>query len=498
MISTKSSSPSSRPKSPSTSPRRIRGPSISMPKPMSWLSKTSPGTHGSPSGHSHTSSISSVINISEPKLVQEMFGSTGPKRHSPGRYGVLGAGATVVRTPQDALTRMLPYPSAEPPETVKDDDASSYEEDEPQSPPLPPLPLTSISSPNLPLLSELGELLESGRDMSSPTTNTKPLRTRPSTPVTSPNTRPALKSLSTSPASLPAVPALPLNVSPTPPQPDFSPILLSSIPDMLLDLSTLMVTVETTSSTFRTTYSTLTSRPSYLAAYLESLARSAHEKEKSRFRDSLVEDDESFFEEDDGHRLGEPDTPFASLFSAHLASVGLLPQSAGMINIFLDRPSAPYAHILSHLRSPTNSPATLPRAVALGPRHMHTPERIEALLELRDEAKYLGLDELHKLCCDELRQRHQGHVRGASSTNGTSSTQSNPQEHGCESTLQLRVLEAQPQFQSLRTSMATTAVNRDSHASSFEAGSMTRAQTPVSRRSESRSRSQPRSTEKWL
>ncbi|KIJ56859.1 hypothetical protein M422DRAFT_40435 [Sphaerobolus stellatus SS14] len=469
-----------------------------MSKPMSWLSKTSPGT--STSGHIHTNSVS-VINISEPKL-QDVFGSTGTKPRSPGRYGTLGTGATVVRTPQDALTRLLPYPSAEPPETVKDDDASSYEEDEPQSPALPPLPVASRSSPNLPLFTELGELLS---PEASPSRSTKPLRATPFTPVTPPNNtaRPTLKASSTSPASLPAVPALPLNISATPPQPDFSAILLSPIPDMLLDLSTLMVTIETTTSTLRTTYSTLTSRPSHLANYLESLARSAHEKEKRRFRDTLIEDNESYLEEDDGHRLGEPETPFASLFTAHLASVGLLPQSAGMINLFLDRPSAPYPHILSYLRSPTNSTATLPRAVALGSRQTHSPERIELLLGLRDEAKYLGLDELHKLCCDELRQRHQGHVRGSSSMNGTNSICLNPQERGRESTV-TRFREpqpqplAQPQFSFIRESMATTAVSRNSRASSLEAVTMARTQTPLSKRSESRTRSQPRSSEEWL
>jgi hypothetical protein len=62
-----------------------------------------------------------------------------------------------------------------------------------------------------------------------------------------------------------------------------------------------------------------------------------------------------------------------------------------------------YAHVLTYLRSPTTSPATLPRAAQLTTT---SSSRLEALLELRDEAVFLGLDELAKLCADELAARH--------------------------------------------------------------------------------------------
>jgi hypothetical protein len=62
-----------------------------------------------------------------------------------------------------------------------------------------------------------------------------------------------------------------------------------------------------------------------------------------------------------------------------------------------------YAHVLTYLRSPTASPATLPRAAQLTTT---SSSRLEALLELRDEAVFLGLDELAKLCADELAARH--------------------------------------------------------------------------------------------
>jgi hypothetical protein len=64
-----------------------------------------------------------------------------------------------------------------------------------------------------------------------------------------------------------------------------------------------------------------------------------------------------------------------------------------------------YEHILAYLRSAPStpdSPATLPRAVQL----ISSPSaRLQALLELRDEASYLDLDELHKLCNDEIQRR---------------------------------------------------------------------------------------------
>ena len=60
---------------------------------------------------------------------------------------------------------------------------------------------------------------------------------------------------------------------------------------------------------------------------------------------------------------------------------------------------------MAYLRSaPSTSecPAMLPRAVQL---ISSSSSRLEALLELRDEASYLDLDELHQLCNAEIRHR---------------------------------------------------------------------------------------------
>ena len=66
----------------------------------------------------------------------------------------------------------------------------------------------------------------------------------------------------------------------------------------------------------------------------------------------------------------------------------------------------------------------LPRPVQLTST---SSSRLEALLELRDEARHLDLDELYKLCTEEIRLRYsnalglQGHSRAMSSVSITSS-----------------------------------------------------------------------------
>lgn len=60
---------------------------------------------------------------------------------------------------------------------------------------------------------------------------------------------------------------------------------------------------------------------------------------------------------------------------------------------------------MAYLRSVPSTPecpATLPRAIQLIPS---PSARLQALLELRDEANYLDLEELHNLCKDEVQRR---------------------------------------------------------------------------------------------
>ncbi|KAL5636473.1 hypothetical protein ACGC1H_000439 [Rhizoctonia solani] len=171
-----------------------------------------------------------------------------------------------------------------------------------------------------------------------------------------------------------------LPVSPLPP---FHPVLLSTVPTHPVPPSQVIVTLETSTLTQRTTVATLVSRPSRLATYVEALVPTA------------------------GAKATSSDPTFSSLFAAHLAQAGIIPQIQsshnGPIHIFLDRPSAPYAHILTYLRSSGSTPSTLPRAASLA--LSAEPARVEALCELRDEAKFLELTELVELCDKELRTR---------------------------------------------------------------------------------------------
>lgn len=72
---------------------------------------------------------------------------------------------------------------------------------------------------------------------------------------------------------------------------------------------------------------------------------------------------------------------------------------------------------MAYLRTPLSTPertAMLPRAVQL---ISSSSSRLEALLELRDEASYLNLAELHKLCTEEIQKRDSvySHTRVGSS-----------------------------------------------------------------------------------
>lgn len=394
------------PVSPPMAPPRQRGGSIS--NPMAWLTRTA-----SSSSHAAPYTPSKPVRISEPKFLNSLDSLTQQ------RNGVLGTGATVVRTPQEALAGpgSLALFQAE----VVDDDIFVIDHDaeptpsypiRPESPPLPPLP--DAESP----------ICESVRSRTPP----RPTRPPPAAPESpesditvldpyspEPETttlRPSLKSRSPNLSTYsPPMPAMPANISSSPPQSPFEPILISPLPTELIDHSKVIVSLETSTMTHRTTMNTLTSRPSFLSTYLKELL-------PSRKRDSDAVSIESDY--------SEATSSFNSIFHHHLTTSGLLPQASTCIHIFLDRPSAPYAHILAYLRSPPSTPenpAMLPRAVQLT---SSSSARLETLLELRDEARYLDLDELYKLCNDEIRLRTSRptglglHMRGLSSASTTS------------------------------------------------------------------------------
>ena len=79
-----------------------------------------------------------------------------------------------------------------------------------------------------------------------------------------------------------------------------------------------------------------------------------------------------------------------------------LQSSSAKINSFHHR----YIHILNYLRSPVveGQPDSLPRALQL----INSPaiqSRLENLIEVRDEAAFLGLEDLQRLCIEDIRMR---------------------------------------------------------------------------------------------
>ncbi|TBU32788.1 hypothetical protein BD311DRAFT_653818 [Dichomitus squalens] len=383
-------SPLIAPASPPTSPNKkgkSRRPSVS--SPMTWLSRTS-----------SSASIQSVapyapsrpVRISEPRFANPVEAMTIP------RSGVLGKGAIVVRTPQEALAG--PRASASSPDLLSRvrsptpvREYDEEDEDVPGSPPLPPIPNDDSEY--------IEEAALQDADVEDPETVSEwhapsmPVTAHPPPPTRPPPSLPSIPDMhsevapvrSTSPLrphrgispldAFPAVPPLPAAAVQTPPQAPFSAILVSPAPNSTVDPSKIIVSLETSTATHRTTMSTLTSRASHLASYLLGLFPSSESDSQSMYS-----------------TRSDVDSSFNSIFHHHLASSGVL-QASTNLHVFLDRPSAPLP------AATPEHPASLPHAARLNGSSI----RLEALLELRDEASYLGLEELHRLCVDELRHR---------------------------------------------------------------------------------------------
>lgn len=397
------------PKSPTFLKNHSRRPSIQI---SAWLSRNS--------GQGPASPALKTTQISDPQPINPLDAAA----RAP---GALGAGATVVRTPQQALT-VKPFPLVDTPNEKDELDLLPVVD---ISPPVPretaPLVISRRESPaprqgspspgrnspagrDSPILrgpairsatlppglrslhtSKSYSHLQSGARM---TTASLPPHRTPPMPLSlvSSSRQPLLRSALRPPSPtksssgsissfLPLLPPprqSPKDVSPPSPLSPFHPVLLSGVPTQPMPLSQIIVTLETSTISQRTTVATLTSRPSRLASFLQALVPAAADSPTSQ--------------------------SFAGLFAAHLAQAGLGPQGhSGQIHIFLDRPSTPYAHILTYLRSGSNTPGMLPRAASLA--LSADPIRVEALCELRDEARYLELTELVELCEKELRAR---------------------------------------------------------------------------------------------
>ncbi|KIY74064.1 hypothetical protein CYLTODRAFT_484819 [Cylindrobasidium torrendii FP15055 ss-10] len=264
------------------------------------------------------------------------------------RFGALGTGATVVRTPDEALkdsgillderTRGSPTPSG----------------GERQLPMLP----TEVESDGE--SEQVGDYVVTGKATPPPP---RPTRSPPLCPRSDSST------------STPLVLAPDLTAAP--PRPPFHVILLSDAPPPTVDRSKVIVSLETCTTTYRTTLTTLLSQPSYLAEYLLSLFPQTSRRTSA----------ESLYSTDSEGDDEEQNTQ--DMYRHHLRSQGLLSDTKPfVIFLFLDRPSVAYPHILSYLRT-----GMFPRV-----------SNIEQLLELRDEAAFLDYGALHDLCVEAIDQ----------------------------------------------------------------------------------------------
>ena len=306
---------------------------------MTWLSRTS----SSASTQSAAPyAPSRPVRISEPRFANPVEAKTIP------RSGVLGSGAIVVRTPQEALAG--PRASASSPDLLSRVRSPSpvreYDEEDddvPGSPPLPPIPNDDSEYIEEDSLQDADvETSGDAETVSEWHSSPLPVTVHPPPPNRPPPSLPSIPDMHSEVApvkpmppvrphnkgpspldSFPAVPPLPAAAIQTPPQAPFSAILVSPPPSSTMDPSKIIVALETSTATHRTTMSTLTSRPSHLASYLLGLFPPSESDSQSTYS-----------------TRSDVDSSFNSIFHHHLASSGVL-QASTNLHIFLDRPSAP-------------------------------------------------------------------------------------------------------------------------------------------------------------
>jgi hypothetical protein len=329
-----------RPVSPPKTPPRHRRPSVAVTNPITWLSRNQSSTKDASTSRA---SASKPVRISEPKFANALDLMMAP------RTGALGQGATVVRTPHDALGGMYQEEDSEqvPDLDIQGVDSNESQESEDVSMPrkqhesraLPPLPLNinhpyrSASADDLPRRQSASTRAQRPtRPPPPPPPPVHPLPTAPS--LGSSELRPSLKRISpSSMVCFPPVPAVPAHLMVTSPQPAFEPILVGTVPTAAIDPSKIIVTVESSTVSHRTALNTLMSRPSHLATWLSKTIKGSHAEETS-LREEEEDRMSTFSHQSDA-------TDFHSIFHNHLHSAGLLSPISSSLHVFLDRPSAP-------------------------------------------------------------------------------------------------------------------------------------------------------------
>lgn len=425
-------------------------PALVPPSMASWL-KRDGDTSNKPGFYTTNSTNAGLLRISEPMpasianpdLSRSMAGRT--KSNSPQR--LLGMGAEVVRTPMEALDGLSSPTLEQPTSQTVHKHAHPLTESLPSSelPPIPERtatakrsPRTSRSSPHLkqcsnssnhslpdlptsPSSSPPRPILRSTNTASEKITGLPPLPSfRPISAFVGPSTSPSPKNPPPAPSTQPTI---------TLPPPPFLPVLISPCAVPTLTPEQQLVALETASRTLTTTLATLAATPSHLSTYLTTLvphAQSLPPSPTSPFSAALKAHQETL------GLLGAdgPLSPASSKDSASVYPNEGVESQAGMsvdshsvsttptpiaplktptrrMHIFLDRPSSPYTHILAYLRS--LSSATVYAQPGLPRTLTHMPAssaaRMDALLEVREEAAFLGMDSLIRMCDEEIARR---------------------------------------------------------------------------------------------
>ncbi|KAF8308640.1 hypothetical protein DL93DRAFT_1869332 [Clavulina sp. PMI_390] len=320
----------------------------------------------------------------------------------------------------------------------------------------PSKPRTSLSKAKLelPPLPDLRPISTFSVGMTTPPpTRPAPTRTLPPIPSQRSSARISQsgdsRSAKSSTSSVDVEPSPPL--TPGLPPPPFQPILVVAPNAGPSPSDNELIVVETASDRFTTTLGTLTATPSQLATYVtglfsESVVSATEENKNSakhgsipiqypmspmsafmpapvngiglgclafpmdeedfipRFRDDENEDEdyEDITPENDNTPKNEdnsvPPSPITlpSIPPTPPLNIQRRPSIPQRAHIFLDRPSAPYTHVLNFLRAPKSLPRSLTQMPA------NSSVRMDALLQVREEALFLGMDALVQLCDEEV------------------------------------------------------------------------------------------------
>lgn len=261
----------------------------------------------------------------------------------------LGLGATIVRTPDDALRDTGIRINYHSEKSLKNKLRANTKRppplSTPTSPPLPPLPLPEKDEQIFLQDESVIPAPRPPRSAPPPPAPDRPdLQRTPSLSRRSSLKLPKAISFTHSSSSSeepPSVPPLPSHVAASTQPPPFSPVLIiePSWPPSPLNVERVIITLETCTQTFRTTLSTLTSRHSHLANFLSAIYPSNSLRTPNPnpnpnpipIAPVLSASSSQYSTQSD-----DPGVVYRNFFSSRSAA-----PPTSILHIFLDRPSAP-------------------------------------------------------------------------------------------------------------------------------------------------------------